>query len=109
MDQASTKSIIWYVAQGILANHKTYSKGQGRITHDIRREDLGIQLVRYAEHGIENTECIALFHEDYIVAVERQWPLWGDRAHRKIGKRYYYVSGDYHKIREAAAMLALSK
>lgn len=84
-----------------------------RKTHDIVREDLGIQMVRFAEYGVNNRECVAIFHADYIVAFERIWPDWDlddprDREKRKLGKLHFYVSGDYHKITEAAVMLSLS-
>lgn len=117
MDRASIKKMIWKVAKDIMAGHKIYGHkiyvgNGGRITHDITREDLGIQLVRYAEYGIINKECVALFHRDYTVAFERQWPDWDvddprDKEIRKLGKVHFYASGDFHRLMEASVLLDL--
>lgn len=114
MDQALIKKTIWKVARDIMAGHKVYTAGRGMITHDICREDLGIQLVRYAEYGIINRECVALFHRDYTVAFERQWPDWDaddprDKEVRKIGKVHFYASGDFHRLTEASVFLDLAR
>ena len=111
----SIKNTIWTVANGIMQGHKVYVGGRGgRITHDIIRDDLGIQLVRHAEYGIVNKECVAMFHPDYIVAFERTWPDWDvddprDKESRNLGKINFYASGDYSRINEAAMLLVLTK
>ena len=112
MDQASIKKNIWKIAQEIMKGHKVYVGGSGgRITHDITRDDLGIQLVRYAEYGIINKECVALFHADYTVAFERQWPNWDadprDKEGRKLGTLSFYASGDFHKVSEASIFMQM--
>lgn len=104
------RKTIWNVAHGIMSGHKIYAGSGSRITHNIHREDLGIQLIRRGTYGIVNEECVAMFHQEYIVSYERRWPDWettGDR--RKLGKMHFYASGDYHRITEAATMLVLSK
>lgn len=118
-DMDTIKDKIWIAARKLIKQSKYQAPNvvlvpdNWRKTHDIVREDLGIQMIRFAEYGINNRECIAIFHSDYIVAFERTWPDWDlddprDKERKTMGKLKFYVSGEYHKIGEVAAFLSLS-
>ncbi len=115
----SIKDKIWISARKLIeqsgygAPNVVLVPDKWRKTHDIVREDLGIQMVRFAEYGLNNRECVAIFHADYIVAFERTWPDWDlddprDREKRKLGKLHFYASGDYHKITEVSVFLSMA-
>ena len=118
-DMSSIKYKIWIASRKLIEQSKYRAPNVVLVpdnwhkTHDIMREDLGIQMIRFAEYGITNRECVAIFHSDYIVAFERIWPDWRlddprDKERRKLGKLNFYVSGDYHRIEEVATFLSLS-